>query len=262
MSSSIVQTATRLPTHLDLPCTDDLPVDNSYQPCQWVILIDSVRPHLNRLHPDGQYLAAVDMGIYYRFMEPPLRGCRCPDFFYVPGVPPILPDSPIRRSYVLWNEHVHPRLIIELVSDESRGTEHDQTPEEGKFWIYENWIQAEYYAIYEPDEARIELFHWVDGRYVQQKPTEDGLFAIPPMNLLLGTRYETHDFMSLNWLRWFDTNGEMLETNEERLVEEHQLRNRERRRANREKQRAEKEKQRADQLAAKLRELGIDPESV
>ena len=168
----------------------------------------------------ANYLAAVDHGIYYRITNPPLRGCRCPDFLYVPGVPPVLPDSSYRRSYVLWNEKVPPRLLIELVSDQSRGTEHDRTPEEGKFWIYENWIKAEYYAIYDPDEAKIELFRRVRGRFVQQKPTAEGMFAIPPMKLFLGTQYETHDSMTLNWLRWFDEKGEMLETNEEKLVEQ------------------------------------------
>jgi hypothetical protein len=42
-------------------------------------------------------------------------------------------------------------------------------------------------------------------------------------------------------LRWWDSNGSLLLTGEER---------------------AEVEKQRADRLAAKLREMGIDPENI
>lgn len=46
---------------------------------------------------------------------------------------------------------------------------------------------------------------------------------------------------TLPWLRWWDSRGNLLPTAE---------------------QRAEQEKQRADRLAAKLRELGIDPDEI
>jgi Uma2 family endonuclease len=287
MSPSTTSSATRLPTHLDLPSTDNLPVDNAYQPTQWRILIDSITPHLRQLHPDGQYLAVIDMGIYFRITNPPLRGCRCPDFFYVPGVPPVLPDSAFRRSYVLWNDLVPPTLIIELVSDESRGTEHDKTPEEGKFWIYENAIKAPYYAIYDPDTTKIELYQLKRGKYHLLNAGEDGLYAIPQMHVRLGTHYDFHDGMTLNWLRFFDEEGTMfplqaeaeaLKTEKERKRAEREKRkadrekeradsekeraNSEKERANSEKDRANSEKERADRLAAKLRELGIDPERI
>jgi Uma2 family endonuclease len=271
MSSGTASSATGLPTHLDLPSTDNLPADNAYHPTQWRLLIDSITPHLNHLHPNGQYLAAVDMGIYFRITNPPLRGCRCPDFFYVPGVPAVLPDSAFRRSYVLWNEHNAPTLIIEFVSDESRGTEHDATPEEGKFWIYENAIKAAYYAIYEPELAKIELYHLKRGKYQPVAPDEKGLFAIPPMQVFLGTHFDTYDFMSLNWLRFFDEQDDMFllqadlevqkaEKERKRGDRESRRAEREKERADNEKKRAEREKERADRLAAKLRELGIDPE--
>jgi len=263
-------------THLDLPCEDGLPVDNLYQPTQWVLLSDSIRPHLKILHPDGNYLAAMDMGIYFRITESPLKGCRCPDFFYVPGVPGILPDSLYRRSYVLWQERVPPTLVVELVPESSNGAEHDRTPHEGKFWIYENAIQALYYAIYDPQTVKIELYHLVEGRYQLVEADDDGLYPILPMKVRLGTQYGLHDLMTGNWLRFFDENGEMLENSLEKLTEERTRRRREVIRANREQQRADQEskradneqlraeqqQQRAEQLAAKLRELGIDPENV
>src|SRR5215213_9744187 len=90
-------TAVRMPTHLDLPDTDGKPVDNTYQPMQWTILQNSITHHMDQLHPDGQYLIAADHGIYFRHTEPPLDGCRAPDFLVVEGVPPRLPDSAYRR---------------------------------------------------------------------------------------------------------------------------------------------------------------------
>jgi hypothetical protein len=49
-------------------------------------------------------------------------------------------------------------------------------------------------------------------------------------------------------LRWWDSNGGLLLTGEEQSEVE--------------KQRADTEKQRADRMAAKLREIGIDPENI
>jgi hypothetical protein len=56
------------------------------------------------------------------------------------------------------------------------------------------------------------------------------------------------DNQNLPWLRWWDSNGDLLLTGEER--------------ADVEKQRADVEQQRADRLAAKLREMGVDPQDI
>jgi uncharacterized membrane protein len=57
----------------------------------------------------------------------------------------------------------------------------------------------------------------------------------------------------MNWLRWWDKSGNLLLWSSEQAEQEHQ-------RAEQEHQRAEQEHQRAERLAAKLRELGIDPD--
>src|SRR4051812_27519681 len=100
------------PTHLDLPHTDNVPVENFYQPIQSWLLLDTLNAHLHQVHTDGQFLLGADSGIYFRRTTPPLQGCRAPDFFYVPGVPKLL-DGILRRSYVMWAEGVRPLLIIE-----------------------------------------------------------------------------------------------------------------------------------------------------
>ncbi|MGC1198986.1 MAG: Uma2 family endonuclease, partial [Geitlerinemataceae cyanobacterium] len=53
---------------------------------------------------------------------------------------------------------------------------------------------------------------------------------------------------TLPWLRWWDSQGNLLLTGDER--------------AEQQQQRAEREQQRAERLAAKLRELGVDPDEV
>ncbi len=80
-----------MPTHLDLPHTDDKPVENTYQPKQSYLLTSSLTPHLSRLHPDGKFFIAADCGIYWVYKKKnPLEGCKAPDWYYVPNVPRML----------------------------------------------------------------------------------------------------------------------------------------------------------------------------
>ena len=65
-------TKSALPTHLDLPETDGLPMENIIQMFQIALLTAVLRPVIAALHPDGRYLIAQDVGIYYRQTEPPL----------------------------------------------------------------------------------------------------------------------------------------------------------------------------------------------
>ncbi|AUB34788.1 Endonuclease, Uma2 family [Nostoc flagelliforme CCNUN1] len=73
---------------------------------------------------------------------------------------------------------------------------------------------------------------------------------------------------TMNWLRWWDTEGNLLlwsseqgQQERQRVQQERQRAEQESQRAEQESQRAEQERQRADILAAKLRELGIDPDA-
>ena len=86
--------------------------------------------------------------------EQPERGSEAPDWFLVLDVPPLL-DGRFRRSYVLWQESVHPLLVIEYVSGDG-SEERDTTPYKGKFWVYEQAIAAPYYAIFEPTKATVD----------------------------------------------------------------------------------------------------------
>ena len=70
---------------------------------------------------------------------------------------------------------------------------------------------------------------------------------------------------SAEWLRWVDENGRMLETGEEqRLIAEdaHTTSRKCAAQAASAKKIAKQEKQRAELLAAKLRELGVDPDKL
>jgi Uma2 family endonuclease len=228
-----------LPTHLDLPCTDGKPVENTFQHPQSVLLTGALRPALDRLHPDGQYLIGADTGIYWRHTKDPLDGCKAPDWFYVPNVPPLL-DGEFRRSYVMWQEYAYPLIVIEYVSGDG-SEERDQTPQSGKFWIYERRILATFYLIWDPVRRALDAFELIRGRYQPLAPDANGRYRIPAMEVDFGVWDGVHMGTSTSWLRAWDGHGRLLPTPDEFAAIEHQ---------------------RAEKLAAKLRELGIDPDSV
>lgn len=242
------------PSHLDLPETDGKPVENAFEHPQSTLLSDVLLPSLDALHRDGNYFVGADTGIYWHHTKPdPLRGCKSPDWYYVPNVTRLL-DGQFRRSYVLWHEGVRPLIVMEYVSGDG-SEERDQTPFTGKFWVYERGICATYYLVWEPDAPRIELFELVRGRYQVREPDENGRYWLPEMEVQFGVwRGEYHGYTA-DWLRAWDRHGNMLPTAAERGDAF-------RRRAEAERQRAETEKERAEKLAARLRELGVDPDSV
>ncbi|MET0034044.1 MAG: Uma2 family endonuclease, partial [Limnospira maxima] len=106
---------TTLPDHTQLPDSDGTFVKNFQEHPQSILLTDSILSTLDSLHPDQQYAIGQDSGIYWRLTEPLERGAECPDWFYVPNVPPTL-DGRVRRSYVLWQEYIPPLIAIEFVS--------------------------------------------------------------------------------------------------------------------------------------------------
>ncbi|AMV26802.1 hypothetical protein VT84_20550 [Gemmata sp. SH-PL17] len=250
-----------LPTHLDLPDTDGKPVENAYEHPQSALLSDVLLPVLNRLHPDDNYFVGADTGIYWHHTKPdPLTGCKSPDWYYVPNVPRTL-DGEFRRSYVLWQEGIRPLIVMEYVSG-SGAEERDDTPFTGKFWVYERGIAAVYYAIWDTAQKQLDVHELVRGRYQLLPPDSTGRVWIPEMEVGIGPwRGEYHGYTA-DWLRVWDRNGVLLPTAEERWDAARRLAEQEHKRAEAEKQRAETERHRAEKLAARLRELGVDPDTV
>ncbi|OUC15378.1 MAG: hypothetical protein B0A82_07225 [Alkalinema sp. CACIAM 70d] len=235
-----------LPDHKQLPESDGTFVKNFQEHPQSLLLTSSIQPVLQALHPDGQYAIGQDCGIYWRLVDPPERGAEAPDWFYVPNVAPLL-DGERRRSYVMWKEVIAPLIAIQFVSGD--GTEErDRTSpfdnneaQAGKFWVYEQAIRIPFYAIYEVDRASVEVYELIGNRYQQLSPNDRGHYPIPNLGVELGIWQGVFFNQNLPWLRWWDSAGNLLLTGDERADQEHQ---------------------RAERLAAKLRELGVDPSDV
>jgi Uma2 family endonuclease len=234
---------------------------------QAMLLVECLWAVLQRLFPDGQYCIGQDAGIYWRLTDPPLRGAVAPDWFLVLNVPPTVGGQP-RRSYVMWQEGQPPLIVIEFLSEDDGG-ERDRTPNEGKFWIYEQRIGPSYYAIYDPQAGQVELYQLVRNLFEPVAANERGHFAIRELGVELGIWQGTYRNATLPWLRWYDADGRLLPTSDEQAAHERQRADQAAREAAEERQRAEQatrdaeqERQRTERLRERLRALGVNPDEV
>ncbi|MCW6051556.1 Uma2 family endonuclease [Lyngbya sp. CCAP 1446/10] len=210
--------------HTQLPESDGTFVKNFQEHPQSLILTDSIGPILQQRHPDGQYAIGQDCGIYWRETEPAEKGAEAPDWFYVPNVPPNL-DGQIRRSYVLWREHIAPLIALEFASGNG-DEERDSTPlsrtdeglltKPGKFWVYEQVMRIPYYGIYEINSGRLEVYRLIDGYYRLLELNERGHFAIVLLGVELGLWQGSYQNQEMLWLRWWDEEGNLLLIGDER----------------------------------------------
>ena len=257
------------PDHTELPDEDGTFVKNFQEHPQSILLTDSIGPILQQRHPDGHYAIGQDSGIYWRETDPPEKGAEAPDWFYVPNVPPLL-NGEFRRSYCLWREYIAPLVALEFASGD--GTEElDKTPlsvsqdaqiiRPGKFWVYERIIKISYYGVYIITTGQLEMYHLENGSYYQMSPNERGHYFIEPLGIELGIWQGSYQNQTLSWLRWWDSEGNLLLTGAERVEvekarsdrlaniaeQEHQQVEQERQRAEQAHQQVEQERQRAEQ---------------
>lgn len=240
-----------LPDHTQLPDKDGAIVVNYQEHPQSNLLTDCLRGRLRELYGE-QFSVGCDSGIYWRYTNPPLNGCKAPDWFLVPGVPPTL-EGVCRRSYVLWQEGVRPLLVIEYVSGDG-SEERDRTPQVGKFWVYEQAIAAGYYVIFDAGRSEVEVHKLDGGRYRRLEANGKGRVLIEPLGIELGIWQGNYRDMTLPWLRaWDAATGELLPLSEER-AETAEVALDETRRL------LDEETERSRRLAEKLRQLGVDPD--
>ena len=284
----------RLPDDTELPDRDGAIVENDQEISQHELLTDPIYPVLRVLFPDERFWIGHNVGIYWRLpknhqkasKKKLLRGAIVPDWFHAPGMTRMR-NGRIRRSFVLWQETVRPLLIMEFVSG-TGAEERDRTPHSGKMWIYEQRVQALYYAIYEEERASVEVYHLVDGRYELLDANDRQHVFIPEMAAELGIWQGRYRAIEASWLRWWDAQGNLLPTSEERaeqerfdkiqaqqhaeqerqekiLAQQHVEQERQEKilaQQHVEQERQEKilARQRAERMAAQLRAMGIEPD--
>jgi Putative restriction endonuclease len=177
-----------------------------------------------------------------------------------PEQPPIVPDAflslgvercydeELRPSYVLWDEHVVPSLAIEIVSPTYR---QEYTTKLERYAA----MGVLYYIIYSSKRRRkpkLEVHKLIDGTYQLQSGSPVWMSEI---GLGIGYERENYAGVTREWLYWYDEMGKRYPTPNERIEQESQ-------RAQQEAQRAVRSEQRVEALTRRLRELGVNPDSL
>lgn len=221
-----------LPSSEELPDSEDPPTDHQLQHLI-PTLLEAILALIWAERQDWYF--GADMGIYYNGKEPPI----VPDGFLSLGVQRFI-DEELRSCYVMWEEQKAPTLVLEVVSKIYCGEYNTKNKIYAKLGVL-------YYAIYNPcrRKSQFELYRLEQGKYIL---ISGNPIWLPEINLGLGREIGTYQGITREWLYWYDEQGQKFLTPEERIQEEQKLR-------------LEAE-QKAEILAQKLRELGIDPETL
>lgn len=189
------------------------------------------------------------------------------------GVAQAQQQQDLRWSYVIWREVVTPFVVIELLSPGTEADDLGQTLREvnqppTKWQVYEQVLRIPYYVVFDRYENCLRVFQLVATRYQEMALPEQRLW-FAEIELGLGVWQGAYQAVEGLWLRWFDADGNWLPTSKEQAIQARQATTQAQQQvalaqqqAALAQQQAEQERQRAERLAAQLRSLGVDPESI
>ncbi|MDQ3257623.1 MAG: Uma2 family endonuclease [Acidobacteriota bacterium] len=248
MSQGITEVETAAESDFDLSAAvenlvteDDAPVDNIFSEKQQRLLTETLYSSWTpppvadteatpasvsdapATREPRRFLVAANVGLFPSVHQPPL----VPDVFLSLDVA-VAEDwyAKSKRSYFFWEFGKAPEVVIEIVSNRKGGELST------KLHAYAR-TAVTYYIVHDPtaqlsDEA-LQGFELRGGKY--ERLTE---VRLPLVGLSLALWQGTYEGKAATWLRWHNERGDLIPTGAER----------------------------AARLAAKLRELGVDPEQI
>jgi len=224
----------RFRTTIIYPDSDGQSMSDNTLQFRWIVTIEGGLEGIFRNDPN--VFVAGDFLWYPVEGKPTIRAA--PDAMVVFGRP-----KGDRGSYKQWEEDgIAPQVVFEILSPGNRAGEMEL-----KFQFYQRYGVEEYY-IYDPDSG--DLVGWRRaGQTLEEIPTMSG-YESPRLKI----RFEPGE--GPDNLKIIGPDGEPFATYVEVIAQ----REAERQRAEAERQRADAEQQRADRLAARLRELGVEPD--
>lgn len=225
-------------TGIEYPDSDGKPMAESDFQRVYLVYATEVLDIYFQNQPD--VYVSGNLCFYYEEGNP--KAYISPDVFVVFGI-----AKRKRRSYKVWEEDgKYPNFVLEITSKST--VSEDQGTKKG---LYAFWGVQEYFQ-YDPTgdylDPPLRGFQLVAGNYqtIPAEKQDNGNYSICSKVLGLELRLERGE------LRFYEpTTGNKLLSHQESEVA--------RQRAE---LRADQEAQRAERLAAKLRELGVDPDTV
>jgi Uma2 family endonuclease len=184
------------------------------------------------------FYAAGNLTIYYSHRKRKNEDFRGPDFFVVLNA-----ERKTRKSWVVWEEDgKYPNVIVEVISESTANTDRDL-----KKKLYQDTFRTPDYFWFDPYTLEFAGFHLVDGQYQPLQANPQGRLWSQQLGLYLGIHQ--------GLLRFFTTEAVLVPSPEEEADSERQ-------KAASERQQKELAEERAERLAARLRELNIDPDTI
>jgi Uma2 family endonuclease len=231
------------PTQDELPCDDGIPMETQRHKLQMDLLLDTLQPWLDN-REDG-YIGG-NMFIYFSTEQARNQDFRGPDFFAVVGVP-----KKERKSWVVWEEGKAPNVVIELLSESTK--QEDKTR---KKQVYQNQMRVPEYFWYDPFNPEDWAgFYLRGGEYEPLERDRNNRYLSHELGLGLVQWFGVYKDVETVWLRWETLEGELLPTERELSQQAQQE-------AQQAQQEAQQAQQKNEKLGAKLRELGIDPDTL
>jgi len=226
------------PTQDELPYDDGEPMESWRHRCQMDLLISVTQAWLQQ-RPDG--FVSGNMFLYYSLEQARSRNFKGPDYFVVLRVP-----KGERKSWVIWEQGKGPDVVIELLSPSTAHYDKTHYDKTSKKQLYEQTIRVPEYFWFDPFEPR----DWAGFRlrgsyYVPIEPDAKGRLKSEVLGLYLVKWQGLFRDIETTWIRWATEAGELVPTEAEL-----------------ERQRAKLAEQRAERLVQKLRELGVDPDTL
>jgi Uma2 family endonuclease len=207
-----------------LPTTDGVPLETSWHAMQMTMLIQSLKRHwMDR----SDFYVGGDMFVYWDESLARSKYFRGPDVFAVKdGVTP----KPPREYWAVWEEDGRfPDLIVELLSKSTR--KNDLTT---KKQVYEESFRTPLLVAYDPESKELFVWRRKEDRFHRVSADKHGRFRLADVDLWIGPWHGSYEGEEADWIRFFDSAGDLLPTPEET---------------------AAAEKARADALAAELARL-------
>jgi Uma2 family endonuclease len=248
------RTKPETPAEIVYPDSDGKPLSDNTLQFQWIVTIKCGLDALFRDDPN----VFIGGDLLWYPVEGDNKTRQAPDVMVAIGRP-----LGYRGSYKQWLEGgIAPQVVFEVLSPKNTRPEMDRK----RKWYFDFGVK-EYYE-FDPD--RLRLRGWI------KEEEDDEPREILPMSGFesprLGIRFELGDDLAIyrpdgrpletyvEVTRQRDRSDQIAELERQNAEQERQNAEQERQNAERERQTAELERQRADRLAARLRELGLNPD--
>ncbi len=243
----------------DVITEDETPVDGIAADKQHRFLVQTLNnPNLPPPLGKEPFVAGTNIGLFSQQLSQPL----VPDAFLSLKVK--LPEDIWEKRHRAYFVDVYgkpPEVVVEVVSNKKGGEDSKKLREYALVGVL-------YYVIYDPKKRLskkvVRCYELQGGKYTEM--TTNWLSKI---NLGVTLWKGVYEGREDTWLRWCDQSGQIVlngdeVAEQERLAKEHERQQKiiAEQHAEQEHQRAEQECLAKERLAAKLRELGIDPDAL